>query len=410
MNGLFGQAPRLTVDSYLEADFNRPNIVWFYGYDKLKPLLSSPENLGVHQDRSGPRCQRSAYRTKLRLLWVTSLRDIGREDQNGRWITIPEGSFYMMGLLEALIRRLNGDELTGTIFRRGVRRKIKQSSFFRQPHDFFSSEVAAKPTPEMDLAKGLLMLRFLDNEQFAKEHLELAGVVIDDTEEDVARGRLAGYTVMPAPNRDWLLPRDATFPSGDRMARVSDYIYNIPSAYRHIVGDEKRKRESKARFEDQLFDLMQTTRADIIILDHAMFVVNRLLSHYDLKGRILNNHPAITETRHRDAVRGCHPTRDSISKARSLNRWLTTGATTHMIDLGIDSGPVVVCGGLTTVYPNDEPQQLRFRNYAAKMLVFFLAIEHYARNLHPFLPVSTWPLSLTPSRVLSVELLEMLQS
>lgn len=92
--------------------------------------------------------------------------------------------------------------------------------------------------------------------------------------------------------------------------------------------------ESKGRkrkeFDQAIVDLLQTFHPDYIVLAGYMRIVSRpLLAHY--KNRIINIHPADTA-----AYQGAHAYEWAFEKKLE-----TTKITVHLIDAGVDTGPVL---------------------------------------------------------------------
>jgi phosphoribosylglycinamide formyltransferase 1 len=81
-------------------------------------------------------------------------------------------------------------------------------------------------------------------------------------------------------------------------------------------------------------------------------------------GRILNTHPALLP-----AFPGAHPVRDALAAGVS-----TTGATVHLVDAGVDTGPVLAQRPVP-VLPGDDEDRLheRIKTVERELLVQTLA-------------------------------------
>ena len=313
---------------------------------------------------------------KLRILWVTSLRDIGAEDLNGARVAVPEGEFYMMGLLEALVRRLNGEALLHHFLSPDLVKVYEQAD----PDELYHGAAVRS----FDWLKAMLMLQVIDGDAFFANRVELAGVVIDDTARDLARGRLGKYGLMPGGGRHWIVPDDlAARQNGDRLP-LAKLVRHVPSNYRHLPLKDPGRPAAKAEFEAAIAARFRETGANLLVFDHAMFIADNLIRGHGLQRFILNIHPAIVEPNHPNAFFGCTPTANALDCARTSARPVTTGATLHFVDEGIDTGPRLLVGNLTNVYAEDHAVQLRLRNYSAKLLVFFLGLKHYAENVRSY--------------------------
>jgi len=277
----------------------------------------------------------------LKLAIITSIRDVGREDNNGRTIQHPDGPRYRMGVPEALTRMLTEGR----------------------------HEIA-------DL-------------------IRLVGVITDDTDRD----RLGGYAQNPDRDGDWIHPRDLSLPNGELLTSNTT---NIPSEFRGIPKNAvEEKQSAKKEFEQAIARQAEEMGADIILSDHLMLrIQNMLQGRYHL-GKILNIHPAMTNPNSPYALPGKTPTADALKKAQETGGFLT-GGTFHFIDEEIDHGQVIAEGALTSVLPTDSPSQLRSRNYPAKIAVFIEGMRHYCQNLYPHLDRINFT-NFDPTNVLSTE-------
>lgn len=262
----------------------------------------------------------------LNIVFLTSIRDTGKCDLNGTWVETGRGKRYMEGAVERVVRE-------------------------------------TKPG-------GAL-----------RELINVVGVITDDMEKDL---RDSSYAILPQPDRDWIYPYNLLTPNG-RLLR--DVTFNIPSDFRSLPteGAERERRRSKFLFESKVLQLTQELGGDVIISDHYMAKIDYLHSELDFWGKILNIHPGVTDNRHPFCFRGKTPTMDAITwVARGLP--IRTGGTLHLIDKVIDDGPILAYTDQTPVYPDDEAQWLRYRNYTrAKLPVLVGGLAHYAQNIYPYL-------------------------
>ncbi len=304
----------------------------------LRELPPPPSN-GVQCYEYHPLEERPAERP-LNVLFVTSIRDVGREDRNGSVIDTPQGKVKMPGLIETVTHMIN--EKSG------------------------------------DLGRWM----------------RTVGIVTDDDPRD----NLDGYPGTPIPGRPWIHDLDLR---NDRGELLSSLTVNIPSHFRKIPGNRfpEEKAEAKADFENEVHRMMDESGADIIVSDHLIMRIDNLIRDaHGQFGRILNIHPAVTRGDYPMKLRGLTPTRDAIDRANGFRRvnghgeqvavtpHSRTGATLHLVDETIDAGAVIADSEPTIVHGDDDPQVLRHRNYlAAKIPVFVAGIRHYVENLFPYL-------------------------
>ncbi len=276
----------------------------------------------------------------LKVLFATSMRDIMKYDQNGRMVKTRDGDEgYMQGVIEALAQSIN------------------------------------------------------ENRDNIARCINIVGIVYDD----VAHQRDTGGTfhIDPEKNQAWAYPLDLVMENtGETLGEITQ---NLPSDFRFLPSDDVQGRAyGKAQFEERLVQIMDEKGADIIISDHLiMQLVNVIRPEvYGLLGRVLNIHPAITHKDHPHKLRGLTPTQDAIDRANGEKRgvdnaftkvepYFFTGSTLHFVDAEIDAGAVICDKEGTPVYPDDEPQWLRFRNYQkAKIPVFLQGLQHYYRTMY----------------------------
>ncbi len=269
----------------------------------------------------------------LRVAIVTSIRDVGACDQNGRMVNTRRGQQYMMGIPEALHIAI-------------------------EEHGFPA---------------------------------RISGIITDDSPlraREIAN--MDGYAVSPHHTGDWIHDRDLGSAHGETLASIT---HNIPSDFRFISGQKypEAKAESKTYFEDQLWQVFNEMGADVLISDHLMMRLHNILADSRLGiGRGLNIHPAITQAGHPLALRGKTPTQEAIDNAQETGEFWT-GATFHVMNRVIDDGPLLAHAAPTIVGAQDTPQQLRARNYpGAKIPVFLQGLQHYIERVYPYLDQINW--------------------
>jgi folate-dependent phosphoribosylglycinamide formyltransferase PurN len=277
----------------------------------------------------------------LKAVVITSVRDVGAADMNGKEVQINGERAYMQGLLEAVIRDIN------------------------------------------------------EGRKETAQAIRIVGVINDDCSMDEARGRLEDFPVAPTAGRPWIHPLNLR---DHRNELVTANTQNIPSDFRWLPGRAVDERaEKKLVFENQVERVAREMGADILVSDHLMLRIQNLLDQTrGWIGRIVNIHPAMTRADHPFALRGPTPTQDALDRANGfrvinaktgeterVERYGRTGATFHIVNPVIDAGMVLADGELTPVYPTDSPQELRYRNYPTKIDVFNNGMDHYAKNIYP---------------------------
>ncbi|MDP2648413.1 MAG: formyltransferase family protein [bacterium] len=254
----------------------------------------------------------------VRIVILTSIRDVGGDDLNGQFVPTKNGSEYMKGIVEHVVEECRPDgELHGIV--------------------------------------------------------ELAGVITDDTAKGLAK---SGYPLTPTHGELWIHPIDLRDHHG---VKVVDMTRNYPSFFRTLpLDDVSGRRAAKREYEAGLLGAMEYLGARVLISDHYMAKIEYLIDEFGLYGQVLNIHPAVTQPGHPFCFRGKTPTADALARAKS-GRETRTGATLHLVNSEFDDGPIVECAAETPVHADDTPQELRWRNYQmAKLPVFTRGMLKYA--------------------------------
>lgn len=271
--------------------------------------------------------QRTEMNRPINLVCLTSVRDVGGEDCNGKIIETENGERrYMEGALERLIR-------------------------------------------ETYPLRGALAGLF-----------QVVGVITDDMPGDLS---YCTYGALEGEDLDWIHPKGLLNADG---TPIRDMTFNIPSQFRSLPRNARQeRREQKYAFESRVFDLFSMLGGDVLISDHHMTRLDYLWGKFGLYGGLLNIHPAVTVKPFPYRFLGKTPTADAITSAEK-DPMTRTGATLHVINKDLDKGPAIAYAGNTPVFAKDEPQWLRYRNYkASKLPVLIAGLAHYARNIYPFL-------------------------
>ncbi|MBU0458967.1 hypothetical protein KJ652_02975 [Patescibacteria group bacterium] len=290
-----------------------------------------------------PPAQPEQPREPVKLMILTSVRDVGSCDQNGTNVSTPEGWRYMEGAIERLINE----------------------------------------TREGGALSGLI---------------EIVGIITDDMESDMQQ---SPYPAQPRPYEPWIhLPHLRT--DAGELVIGEGMTHWIPSNFRTINGrqEPEQKAELKREFEHQVAERMQQRNADILLSDHYMARIEHLIGQeHDMYGRILNIHPAITLKNHQYCFRGPTLTQDAIDRSQQDENTIT-GATLHLINKVIDDGPPIAHMEGTPVYPYDDPQHLRYRNYQqAKLPLLVTGLRHYVE--HIFMHMNRHTSQVTPQQHVS---------
>lgn len=152
---------------------------------------------------------------------------------------------------------------------------------------------------------------------------------------------------------------------GRLRATVALVLSDQPSAYalvrarRHGIPTavvERRQYPTRAAFETAVLQALAAQQVRYIALAGFMRVFSpAFVRRY--RGRILNIHPALLP-----AFPGAHAVQDTLRYGATI-----TGVTVHLVDEGVDTGPIVL----------QEALPVRPRETAAALLTRLHRIEHH---------------------------------
>ncbi|MDQ0590042.1 formyltransferase family protein [Variovorax paradoxus] len=202
----------------------------------------------------------------------------------------------------------------------------------------------------------------------------LEGIVFDDDPQSPRdQAALADYGFAWHPERKWIFP-------GELRAQgrlLKDMLHAVPSSYRRLPMNSAERVAGKSTFERALLDKLLTLRADAVVLDGLLVILDELVRPgARFHRKIVNIHPGITRLESPFQRRGACATLDALHGARGekVVDWQTmakvatkpvvkTGASLHYVDNGIDSGEVIFDVLGTDIGPEDSILELRWNNF-----------------------------------------------
>ena len=206
------------------------------------------------------------------------------------------------------------------------------------------------------------------------EAYNLVGVVYDDDEQNPRdRQLVADYGFAYKAGRRWLYPANLQV----QGQRVNDLLLSVPSTYRRLPRGSAEHIAGKQDFERRLHDTLVELKADIVVLDGLLVILDELVRPgAPFARRIMNIHPGITRLESPYERRGAYATWNALYGARgqTVVDWATkaatpseplylTGASFHYVDNGIDSGEVFHDVLKTEISPDDTILELRWNNF-----------------------------------------------
>lgn len=212
------------------------------------------------------------------------------------------------------------------------------------------------------------------NQTALGEAYDLVGVIYDDDEQLPRDQKLVSdYGFAYQPGRQWLYPADLAV----QGRLVNDLLLSVPSIYRRHPRGSAEHIAGKQDFERRLYDTLVELKADIVVLDGLLVILDELVRPgAPFARRIMNIHPGITRIESPYERRGAYATWNALYGARGQKvvDWATretvpteplylTGASFHYVDNGIDSGEVFHDVLNTEISPEDTILELRWNNF-----------------------------------------------
>lgn len=125
---------------------------------------------------------------------------------------------------------------------------------------------------------------------------------------------------------------------------------------------------TKAAYEEALLTAMRGCRADLFVLAGYMRILGPAIVH-EFSGRMMNIHPALLP-----AFSGLHAQRQAIDYGVKV-----AGCTVHLVDEGLDTGPIVV-QRCVPVLPDDDETALADRILAEEHEALPLAVKLFCEG------------------------------
>jgi phosphoribosylglycinamide formyltransferase-1 len=121
-------------------------------------------------------------------------------------------------------------------------------------------------------------------------------------------------------------------------------------------------------WDDELADQVEAHRPDLVVCAGFMRILGRgFLSRFP--SRVVNTHPALLP-----AFPGAHAVRDALAYGVKV-----TGVTVHLVDEGVDTGPVVAQAAVPVLEDDDEAR-LQRRIQDVERPLFVDAVGRLARG------------------------------
>ncbi|WP_341316801.1 formyltransferase family protein [Paraburkholderia sp. IMGN_8] len=218
------------------------------------------------------------------------------------------------------------------------------------------------------------------NETGLGDLYSLEKVIYDDdagSAPDREKLKEYGFSYEPGepgkPGKHWFYPPNLRV----QGKPVNDLLLAIPSTYRREPLGAAGRAAGKSRFEKHLLDTLVELKADLVVLDGLLIILDELVRpDAPFYRKIVNIHPGVTRAESPYERRGAYATLDALYGARGKKvvDWKTmetvpvtplylTGASFHYVDNGIDSGEVIHDALNTEIDKDDTILELRWNNF-----------------------------------------------
>ena len=131
------------------------------------------------------------------------------------------------------------------------------------------------------------------------------------------------------------------------------------------ISDRTERRESHER---QIMLALEEHSIEAVILSGYMRILSPVFVR-EWKGRLLNIHPSLLPK-----YPGAHAHRDALADGATV-----TGCTVHLVDEGVDSGPILAQRQLD-IHPDDDENSLSERVKALEHQLYPEVIDTYAKS------------------------------
>ncbi len=128
------------------------------------------------------------------------------------------------------------------------------------------------------------------------------------------------------------------------------------------------KFSTKAAYEEMLLAAMRNCRADLFVLAGYMRILGPAIVH-EFSGRMMNIHPALLP-----AFAGLNAQQQAIEYGVKV-----AGCTVHIVDEGMDTGPIVI-QRCVPVLPDDDESSLADRILAEEHTALPLAVKLFCED------------------------------
>lgn len=229
-----------------------------------------------------------------------------------------------------------------------------------------------------------------------RQFVEVSSLIVNDAEEDL---RHVGYPAEHSKGKTWI---HYPYHSGLRRERAVRTA-RAPASYRRLKEDERR--ESAQSFVTSVDAHRKNGDAELLLCDDLDDeTVELLAGSLDLDRRVLHIQPYSPAKGKGNAY--MRAIRSSQGYWLDQHTGRTASATPEVrvgfrLSMVLPDTHIPVCEAVCTpVHPDDDRILLAHRNYQHSLPPLLLGLQHYIRNIHPFL----WRASLRGFREIRVSM------
>ena len=144
--------------------------------------------------------------------------------------------------------------------------------------------------------------------------------------------------------------------------------HNVDTITIELNSSISGKKERREAHEIAIMEALEQHQIEAVILSGYMRILSPLFVR-TWKGRLLNIHPALLPK-----YPGAHAHRDALADGATI-----TGCTVHLVDEGVDTGPILAQSQLD-IHPDDDEESLSERVKLLEHKLYPEVIDAYAES------------------------------
>lgn len=125
---------------------------------------------------------------------------------------------------------------------------------------------------------------------------------------------------------------------------------------------------SREQYDSEIIEMLEEEKIDLVVLAGYMLLLSQEFAHR-FKNKILNIHPALLPS-----FKGTHGIKDAYRYGVKV-----TGVTVHFVDVGLDSGPIILQGAVD-IDPDDSLEELEEKIHKVEHKIYPEAVKYFCED------------------------------